>query len=147
MSVFQRRRVYAPLRQNPNLAPDEEGSQNNLGNGNDNGTGDVPGTPTGTAGTGTTALPPPTLLARRNTNDNMFPPGGVRNVNASTNAEGKQPSPSGAPERAINHDSLTLGQLKAAAAAGLPKEKVSHSFPAGSDMLILVAKAIRLPIR
>jgi hypothetical protein len=51
----------------------------------------------------------------------MFPPGGVRNVNAG----GGNGAGAGTPgATGTTHDSLTLGQLKAAAAANLPKEKV-----------------------
>jgi len=89
-SVFQRRR-------------NSRWTQEETNNGNNN------SSPTGNP---TLPLQPAGGLARRNTNDNFFPPGGARNVQA---------SPSGA---GGTHDSLTLGQLKAVAAANLPKEKV-----------------------
>jgi len=95
-SVFQRRR---------NSRWTQEDTPNNNGN-----PGSSPGNPT-------LPLQPVTGLARRNTNDNFFPPGGARNVQATPAGGLSQPG--------MTHDSLTLGQLKAANAAGQPKEKVS----------------------
>jgi hypothetical protein len=95
-SVFQRRR---------NSRWTQDDTPNNTGN---------PGPSTGNP---TLPLQTATGLARRNTNDNFFPPGGARNVQATPNSGGV-----GGP--GITHDSLTLGQLKAAAAAAAPKEKV-----------------------
>jgi hypothetical protein len=99
------------------------------------------GNPSGNTGLGT-ANPsasnpgpqlPVTILARRNTNDNMFPPGGARNVNApGTTASAGAGAGTGVAGIGGGvggtNDSLTLGQLKAAAAA-LPKEKVSPGKP------------------
>ena len=58
----------------------------------------------------------------------MFPPGGARNVNApGTAPSAGAGAAAGAAGAGGTHDSLTLGQLKAAAAVALPKEKVSHA--------------------
>lgn len=103
-SVFQRRR-------------NSRWTQEETNNGNTNG-------PQSTAGNPTLPLQPITGLARRNTNDNFFPPGGARNVQASPAGGEKPPMPT--------HDSLTLGQLKAAASANLPKEKVSSHHTASA---------------
>jgi hypothetical protein len=100
-SVFQRRR-------NSRWTQDDTPNNNN-NNGNP---GSSPGNPT-------LPLQPVTGLARRNTNDNFFPPGGARNVQAAPTGGLGQPG--------MTHDSLTLGQLKAANAAVLPKEKVCLS--------------------
>lgn len=117
-SVFQRRR-------NSRWNQDEA---NNGATGNppgNTGLGTSNPTPNSNTTTNNNGNPGPqlpiTILARRNTNDNMFPPGGARNVNA----PGTAPS-AGAAGAGGTHDSLTLGQLKAAAAVALPKEKVSH---------------------
>lgn len=99
-SVFQRRR---------NSRWTQDDTPNNSNNGN----------PGSSAGNPTLPLQPITGLARRNTNDNFFPPGGARNVQASPST-----GPQGQP---TTHDSLTLGQLKAANVAAQPKEKVSSS--------------------
>lgn len=125
MSVFQRRRNFPGGRPIPYLQAMEDEQNQDAGGPADTGSSaSADAAPangngaTSTSGTATTALPPPVILARRNTNDNMFPPGGVRNVNAAPNTNG---TGGGTPQ----HDSLTLGQLKAAAAAAQPKEKVS----------------------
>jgi hypothetical protein len=100
-SVFQRRR-------NSRWTQEETANNANANAGNPS-----PNQPT-------LPLQPTTGLARRNTNDNFFPPGGARNVQASPTG--------GGPGTGVTHDSLTLGQLKAAAAANLPKEKVRVHF-------------------
>jgi hypothetical protein len=98
-SVFQRRR-------------NSRWTQDDTPNNNNGNPGSSPSNPT-------LPLQPVTGLARRNTNDNFFPPGGARNVQATPTGGLGQPG--------ITHDSLTLGQLKAANAAVLPKEKVCLS--------------------
>jgi hypothetical protein len=120
-SVFQRRR-------NSRWNQDEANNGTTTGNPSGNtGLGTANPNPNLNAGNPGPQLPV-TILARRNTNDNMFPPGGARNVNApGTTASvgagaGTGVAGIGGGVGGTN-DSLTLGQLKAAAAA-LPKEKV-----------------------
>jgi hypothetical protein len=126
MSVFQRRRNPPSGRANPFLdalesEQRENQNQNTTGPRATNGVPNANGTNgTGQGGTNTTPLPSPVVLARRNTNDNMFPPGGVRNVNAAPNPNSNPIGGGG-----VQNDSLTLGQLKEAAAVAQPKELVS----------------------